>query len=107
MQQSIRQNASEISDALSDLKAWGNEMEKKEKKKKINKRSKKENEQNELPPIRNSMEAKSQLKKNVTSSYFVYIHLMKMEVNYMMDSKNWRRNIKQKEIHILRQKNIH
>lgn len=79
MQQSIRQNANEISDALSDLKAWGKEMEKKEKKdkdkKNKRKRATKQNKQNDndLPPIRNSMEATSQLKKNVTSHHFLFL----------------------------------
>ena len=64
-QQQIRQNATELSDYLSDLRSWGNEMEKKEKLSKQNKNDNKEQNNDDLPPIRNSKEATDQIKRNV------------------------------------------
>ena len=70
-QQAIRQNASEISDYLSDLRQWGNEMEKKEKKakedegKNAKNNNKNNKNNNDLPPIRNSAQAAAQFKENV------------------------------------------
>merc|ERR1719384_799535 len=63
-QQAIRNNASELSDYLSDLKSWGNEMDRKEKKSKQTKGSKTVNNDDDLPPIRNQTKASAELLKN-------------------------------------------
>ena len=63
-QQAVRQNASELSDYLSDLKAWGNEMEQKEQQLKENNSKPTHNNKN-LPPIRNQIAATAKFEQNV------------------------------------------
>eukprot|EP00485_Elphidium_margaritaceum_P013240 CAMPEP_0202686816 /NCGR_PEP_ID=MMETSP1385-20130828/2578_1 /ASSEMBLY_ACC=CAM_ASM_000861 /TAXON_ID=933848 /ORGANISM="Elphidium margaritaceum" /LENGTH=419 /DNA_ID=CAMNT_0049341475 /DNA_START=35 /DNA_END=1294 /DNA_ORIENTATION=+ len=66
-QQQIRQNASELSDYLSDLQSWGKQMQHKEKKPNTDTSDVSKaaaSKQQHLPPIRNSSQAKAQLQRN-------------------------------------------
>jgi len=58
-QQQIRNNASELSDYLSDLKSWGSDMKKKETKSKS-----KSTNHDDLPPIRNPKATALKIKQN-------------------------------------------
>lgn len=65
-QQQIRHNATELSDYLTDLRSWGNDLDKKQQKSGQKDDTKPDDDDdNDLPPIRNQSQTATEIKQNV------------------------------------------